>query len=233
MQMVPRIAALAMVATTVLAAQAQSFFGIGYSGTWYTSSFRNLDVGAFSLNELQHPYWTEKLDPGRTGHGLVFDLHLQVDDNWGMFFYWKNHHNVYEAGGTDPLTGFDERMELKVRLNTFGLLGFEGFNDHWRAGFSLDLGSAKLKQRYATFENPDPDWELYHAKSSGLLSDYMVAGNSLFLHYNVGRVRWSFQWFYDWFGIDPFGREDGSATQYYYRFSNMSLGMHLDLGERD
>lgn len=214
-----------------MAGAAQNFFGIGYSGTWYTRSFRNLDVTAFSLNELQYPYWTEKLDPGRTGQGLVFDLHLAVDDNWGMFFYWKNHHAKYTAGGVDPVSGVEEKLELKVRLNTFGLLGFEGFDEHWRFGFSIDLGSGKLLKRFKDEENPDPDWELYYEKSGGLLSSYMVAGHSLFLHYSLGHVRCSFQWFHDWFGINPFERE--GPTQYYYRFSNLSLGVHIDLGEKD
>jgi hypothetical protein len=224
------IVLVAMLAGSV-PAFAQNFFGIGYSGTYYLRSFRNLDVTAFSLNEVQHPYWTEELEVGRTGHGLVFDLHLAVDDNWGMFFYWKNHHARYEAGGTDPITGFDEKFELKVRLNTLGLLGFEAFEEHWRFGFSLDLGSGKFLQRYATSEDPDPDWELYYAKSGGLLSDYMVAGHSLFLHYSFGHVRCSMQWFHDWFGINPFERE--GPTQYYHRFSNLSFGVHIDLGEKD
>ncbi len=210
----------------------QSFFGIGYSGTYYTRSLRNLEVAAFSLNEVQHPYWTEKLDVGRTAHGLVFDYHLALDDNWGMFFHWKNHHARYEAGGVNPLTGFDEKMELKVRLNTFGLLGFELFDEHWRGGFSIDIGSGKILQRYATFEDPDPSWELFHAKSDGLLSNYMVAGHSLFVHYKMRRLRCSLQWFYDWYGINPFDREE-PTTQYFYRFSNLSLGLHLDLGKLD
>lgn len=213
------------------AAEAQRFFGIGYSGTYYLKSFRNLDVTAFSLNEVQHPYWTDELEAGRTGHGLVFDYHLGIDDNWGMFFYWKNRHARYEAGGTDPLTGFDEKFEMKVRLNTLGFLGFEGFGEHWRFGFSLDIGSGKFLQRYATYEDPDPKWELYYEKSGGLLSSYMVAGHSLFLHYSFGRLRFSMQWFHDWFGIDPFEREE--PTQYYYRFSNLSFGVHIDLGEKD
>ena len=223
-------ATTAIVCTT--ASFAQSFFGIGYSGTWYTRSLRNLEVMAFSLNEVQHPYWTEKLDPGRTAHGLVFDYHLELDDNWGLFVYWKNHHARYTAGGVNPATGFDEEMELKVRLNTFGLLGFEVFGEHWRAGASFDLGAGRVFQRYSTFDDQDPDWEPFYAKSQGFISDYMVTGCSAFVHYKIGRARVSAQWFYDWYGIAPFDRVE-PTKQFYYRFSNLSLGVHFDLGKMD
>ena len=149
---------------------------------------------AFSLNEVQHPYWTEKLDVGRTAHGLVLDYHLELDDHWGMFIYWKNHHARYTAGGVNPNTGFDETLELKVRLNTFGLLGFEAFGEHWRGGWSMDLGHGKILQRFATFEEQDPDWELYHAKSIGAFSNYAITGSSFFVHYKMGRARCSLQW---------------------------------------
>lgn len=224
------LAAGAMVVATCLSAQ--SFFGIGYSGTYYTRSLRNLDVTAFSLNEVQHPYWTEKLDVGRTAHGLVLDYHLELDDHWGMFFYWKNHHARYTAGGVNPNTGFDEELELKVRLNTFGLLGFEAFGEHWRGGWSMDIGSGKILQRFATFEEQDPDWELRYAKGGGLLSNYMVTGSSVFVHYKMGRARCSLQWFLDWFGTNPFDRIE-PTKQYFFRYSNVSFGLHVDLGKTD
>lgn len=222
---------LAMAIMPVMS-RAQSFFGIGYSGTYYTRSLRNLDVTAFSLNEVQHPYWTEKLEPGRTAHGLVFDYHLALDDHWGMFMYWKNHHARYTAGGVNPNTGFDEQLELKVRLNTFGLLGFEAFGEHWRGGFSMDIGHGKILQRYATFEDQDPEWELYHAKSVGAFSNYMITGSSVFIHYKLGRARCSLQWFLDWFGTNPFDRIE-PTKQYFYRYSNVSFGLHFDMGKMD
>lgn len=212
---------------------AQARFGIGYSGSWYLRSLRNLEVEAFSLNAIHHPYWDRKLEPSRFSHGLNFDLHIAIDDSWGIFFYWKNHHNIFEGGGVNPATGFDEKIELKVRLNTFGLLGFEAFSERVRFAFSIDFGTAKIFQRYAMAEDPDPKWELYYAKNSGILGSYQVFGSSVFLHYSVAkRIRFSLQWFHDWFGINPFDKDE-SGTQYFYRFSNLSCGVQFDLGKLD
>jgi len=203
-------------------------FGMGYNGGFYFQQLKNLQVEAFVMNEIEHPYWDRPLDISPYFHGLTFDLHLE-DEKWGLFWYWKNHHMIYEAGGVDPVSGFDEELKLKVRLNTFGVLGFEAIAERFRIGVSLDVGAAKIFRQYAYSGNEDPAYELFYEKSGGLLSPYSVYGHSVFLQYNLLKpLRLQVHWFHDWFGIDPMDSDDG--TSYYYRFSNLSVGLLFDLG---
>lgn len=201
-------------------------FGIGYAGGVFSHGLQNLKVHAHSMNKIFYPYWSNQMEINPWFHGLNFELHL-IWDQWGYFSHYQNRHMVFKGGGYNQSTQFDEEIELKVRMNTFGLLGIEWVKNHWMVGASLDIGSAKVLIKRNFLDTHDDKYQYFYEEGGKILSPYTVMGTSLFLHYQLfKRMRLSAHYFHDLFGIEPSG---SNGIKYRYNMSNLSLGATFDI----
>ncbi len=201
-------------------------FGIGYAGGMFSHKLQNLNVHAHSMNNIFYPYWTDKMEINPWFHGLNFELHM-IWDSWGYFAHYQNRHMVFKGGGYNPGTQFDEEIELKVRMNTLGLIGIEWTKNHWILGGSLDIGSAKILIKRNFSDIQDDKYQYFYEEGGKILSPYTVMGTSLFLHYQLfKRMRLTAHYFHDFFGIEPSGT---NGIKYRYKMSNLSLGATFDV----
>jgi hypothetical protein len=210
-----------------LTAQENSIrFGVGYAGGIFTNGHKNLQVHAHTLNKITRPYWTDPMEINPYFHGLNFELHI-IGESWGYFAHYQNRHMTFKGSGVNPSTQAEEEMEVKVRVNTFGLMGGEWTRKGWILGASLDIGSAKILIKQKLDDVDDSKFQYLYEKGGKLLSPYTVMGTSVFVQKQLlKRVRLSAHYFHDFFGIDP---EGASRIQYKYNMSNLSVGLMFDL----